>query len=38
LASPCSLIGVLWGMQTYKSQKHNRRLVADLQVKQTLRQ
>jgi glycosyltransferase involved in cell wall biosynthesis len=35
-ASPASLLGVLWGMQTYKSQKHNRRLVADLQVKQTL--
>jgi glycosyltransferase involved in cell wall biosynthesis len=38
LASPASLLGVLWGMRTYKSQKHNRRLVADLQVKQTLKQ
>jgi hypothetical protein len=29
-------LGLLWGLRTYKTQKHNRRLVADLQVKQIL--
>jgi len=36
-ASAASLLGVLWGMWTYRMNKRNRKLVADLQVKQTLR-
>ena len=35
--SVASLLGVFWGMWTYKTQKGNRKLVAQLQVKQTLR-
>lgn len=35
-ASGASLLGVFWGMWTYKTRKHDRKLVADLQVKQTL--
>jgi glycosyltransferase involved in cell wall biosynthesis len=36
-ASAASLLGVLWGMWTYKMNKRNKKLVAELQVKQTLR-
>jgi glycosyltransferase involved in cell wall biosynthesis len=36
-ASFLSFVGVLWGWQTHRSRRDNRRLVADLQVKQTLR-
>ena len=36
-ASWLSLTGVGWGMWTYKTQADNPRLVADLQVKQTLK-
>ena len=35
--SIASLLGVLWGMWTFKMNKGNRKLIADLQVKQTLR-
>ncbi len=37
-ASVASLLGVLWGMRTHKTGRNNRRLIADLQVKQTLKQ
>lgn len=36
-ASFASLAGVAWGVWTYKTQKGNRKLVAELQVKQTLK-
>jgi len=36
-ASIASLLGVLWGMWTFKTNRRNKKLVADLQVKQTLR-
>jgi glycosyltransferase involved in cell wall biosynthesis len=36
-ASGCSLLGVLWGMWTYRTQANNKRLIAELQVKQTLK-
>ena len=32
-----SLAGVFWGIWTYKTNKRNKKLVADLQVKQTLK-
>jgi glycosyltransferase involved in cell wall biosynthesis len=34
----CSLLGVFWGMWTYRRHRGNRKLVAELQVKQTLKQ
>ena len=37
LASPCSLLGVLWGIWTYRRNRNNRRLVADLQPRQGLK-
>jgi glycosyltransferase involved in cell wall biosynthesis len=37
-ASWASLLGVVWGMWTYKTQRGNRNLVAQLQVKQTLKE
>jgi hypothetical protein len=37
-ASVASVLGVAWGMVTYRHRRGERRLVADLQVKQTLRQ
>jgi glycosyltransferase involved in cell wall biosynthesis len=37
-ASVASLAGVFWGIWTYKTNRRNKQLVADLQVKQTLRQ
>jgi hypothetical protein len=36
-ASLASLLGTLWGMWTYRMHPGNRKLVADLRVKQTLR-
>jgi glycosyltransferase involved in cell wall biosynthesis len=36
-ASIASLLGVAWGIWTFKTNKRNKKLVADLQVKQTLR-
>lgn len=36
--SVASLAGVFWGIWTFKTNKRNKRLVADLQVKQTLKQ
>ena len=36
-ASVASLLGVLWGMRTHKTGRNNRQLIADLQVKQTLK-
>ena len=36
--SVASLLGVLWGIWTYKTNTRNKHLVADLQVKQTLKQ
>lgn len=35
--SAASLGGVLWGMLTYKLRRHERKLIADLQVEQSLR-
>lgn len=35
--SLASLAGVLWGMWTFRMNKGNRKLIADLQVKQTLK-
>ena len=37
-ASTASLLGVLWGIQTHRAGRKNRNLIADLQVKQTLKQ
>ncbi len=37
-ASVASLLGVLWGMRTHRTGRNNRQLIADLQVKQTLKQ
>jgi glycosyltransferase involved in cell wall biosynthesis len=37
-ASVASLAGLMWGVLTYRTRRGDRRLVADLQVKQTLRQ
>ena len=37
-ASVASLLGVLWGIQTHRAGRKNRNLIADLQVKQTLKQ
>jgi hypothetical protein len=37
-ASWCSLLGVFWGYWTYRRNRGNRQLIADLQVKQTLKQ
>ena len=36
-ASLGSVLGAAWGVWTYKTNKGNRKLIADLQVKQTLR-
>ena len=36
-ASVGSLVGTLWGVGTFRARKDSRRLVAELQVKQTLR-
>jgi len=35
--SVASLLGVLWGLWTFKTQARNKKLVAELQVKQTLK-
>lgn len=37
-ASVASLLGVVWGLWTFRARKDSRRLVAELQVKQTLKQ
>jgi glycosyltransferase involved in cell wall biosynthesis len=37
-ASAASLLGVVWGIWTYKTRRGDRNLVADLQVKQSLKQ
>jgi glycosyltransferase involved in cell wall biosynthesis len=37
-ASPASVIGNAWGVWTYKRRRNTRNLVAELQVKQTLKQ
>lgn len=36
-ASVASLLGVLWGMRTFATNKSNPKLIADLQIKQTLK-
>jgi len=37
LASPASVLGNAWGLWTYKQRGKDRKLIADLQVKQTLK-
>jgi glycosyltransferase involved in cell wall biosynthesis len=37
LASPASVLGNAWGLWTYKKRGKDRKLIADLQVKQTLK-
>lgn len=36
-ASVASLLGILWGWQTQRANRHNAKLIADLQPKQTLK-
>jgi glycosyltransferase involved in cell wall biosynthesis len=36
-ASVASLLGVLWGWQTHRAHPHNKKLIAELQPKQTLK-